>query len=110
MGLGITVFLFPETLKGVESKSDKEPLMDSFGEDDDGEVAVNSTESSLSDRLKTKLKTSWVQFNEIVSGVGASDLLLLQTTSLFCTNTTIKSMKTLGLVQSSSCQNRLDIL
>ena len=58
LGLSVTVFLFPEIIMREESKTEKDPSLDGY---DDGEVVGSSVISSFGGRVRTKLKTSWIQ-------------------------------------------------
>ncbi|KAI9745860.1 MAG: hypothetical protein M1818_000541 [Claussenomyces sp. TS43310] len=101
--LAISAFIFPETLNskgaGVQGEAE-EPLMNTSDEDEEDPIvgASQSVRNSYRAMLKSKLRTSWARFHELICGVGALNLLLL-TISMFCTNTGIKSIDLLGLVQ-----------
>lgn len=102
LGLGITIFLFPETLKREGSATEAKPLMKSSEEEDDSDDDFGATGKratiSFGGQLKTKLKISWASFNEVMSGVGVLNFLLL-VISMLCTNTAIKSIDMFGLIQ-----------
>ncbi|GAB7352402.1 hypothetical protein MBLNU459_g2830t2 [Dothideomycetes sp. NU459] len=103
LGLGIVLFLFPETLpKVTQSSKESEPLIEDHDEEE-GSGDKNEYNSTARYRVKydgpiNRVRVVLVYCEEVIAGVGAIDFMLLLLT-MFCTNTAIKSIDMLGLVQ-----------
>ena len=98
LGLGINVFLLPETLHKKKNGDEKTPLMREETEHLGSDPVVTGTPEGFGCRLKNTLKMSWAHFNEAISAIGGVNFSIL-VTSMFCSNTAIKSIDMLGIVQ-----------